>query len=192
MQEQRLGGTEELIKKIYEGLLPPALFRSNIQFYEEEKEMKRDCKSYHFGDYQIEIIQYQIELDKIQMNKDRERREQKEKEQKEKEQREKEIQREKPLQNESNKNPQNDPNKVDVYHFSIKNLLPKSQLLEFTAYVKSEYGCKILKTKASTTKLELHLDPDTTKSQKQIYVFLGQAPGKFKIRLSNYVLLEEM
>ncbi|CAD8117043.1 unnamed protein product [Paramecium sonneborni] len=82
-------------------------------------------------------------------------------------------------------------NKV-VYTFDIKQLLPKSQLLETTAFVKSQFGCKILKTKASNTLLEMHLEISENKNDNKqiIEVFLGSVQNKFKIRLSNYVQLE--
>ncbi|CAD8093569.1 unnamed protein product [Paramecium primaurelia] len=153
-ENQISNGIEYKIEQIYDNLLPPAHFRSNIKFYDEEKEMRRDCESHFFSNYQIENIQYQLEIDKIKNDK------------------EKSAQK-------------------GIFHFNIKNLLPKSQLLDPQPYVKSQYGCKILKTKASNTKMELHLENDSKNNQKQqIYVFLGQVTGKFKIRLSNYELLE--
>ncbi|CAD8196947.1 unnamed protein product [Paramecium pentaurelia] len=144
-ENQIPNGIEYKIEQIYENLLPPAHFRSNIKFYDEEKEMRRDCESHYFSNYQIENIQYQLEIDKIKNEKEG----------------------------------------------SAQKVLPKSQLLDPQPYVKSQYGCKILKTKASNTKMELHLENDNKNNQKQqIYVFLGQVTGKFKTRLSNYELLE--
>ncbi|CAD8117045.1 unnamed protein product [Paramecium sonneborni] len=141
---------EEKIKKIYE-TTAPVQFRSELQLYDEQLEMQKDCQRYFFSDYQIENIQYQLRF----------------------------------------KQKRKEENKV-VYTFDIKQLLPKSQLLETTAFVKSQFGCKILKTKASNTLLEMHLEISENKNDNKqiIEVFLGSVQNKFKIRLSNYVQLE--